>query len=127
MIWLHSVLSSASESDDPLLKAQLALELADLPEHPGRLALAREAADHPLPLAVLRGHIAVDLSPDGTRILATTVDGTAWIWAADGSGEPIAVPARVSSELLKRATPKSAIFAAPSPSRTRMLAGFTSR
>jgi WD40 repeat protein len=90
-IWVNSVLASAKASEDPLLKAQLVLELADLPEHPGRLSLAREAADHPLPLAVIRGHTGIDLSPDGTRILTLTDDGTAWIWSADGSGEPIAL------------------------------------
>jgi WD40 repeat protein/serine/threonine protein kinase len=116
-IWVNSVLASASETDDPLIKALVALELADLPEHPGRLALAREAADHPLPLTVIRGHTGVELSPDGTRILTITGDGTAWIWPADGSGAAIAL--RGAGEL-----PCGKLYCAArfSPDGTRVLA-----
>jgi len=120
-IWVNSVLASARASEDPLLKAQLALELADLPEHPGRLSIAREAADHPLPLAVIRGHTGAGLSPDGTRILTAKNDGTAWIWPTDGSGEPIALLGQVQGLADSPFSPDGTHVLATSPDGTARL------
>ena len=42
---------------------------------------------------VLRGHegrvCSAAFSPDGTRIVTASDDGTARVWRADGSGEPV--------------------------------------
>jgi WD40 repeat protein len=89
----NSILASAAASDDPLLKALLVNEVADLPDLPGRLSIAREALDLPLPVAVLRGHRGllhdVAFSPDGSRVITTSWDGTARMWRADGTGTPV--------------------------------------
>ncbi|MFQ5680325.1 MAG: protein kinase [Gemmatimonadota bacterium] len=87
------VLAAAAATEDPLLKAQLILELADLPEVPGRLAVAREAANSSIPIAVLRGHertlTDAAFSDDGARVVTTGRDGAAIVWNVDGTGEPI--------------------------------------
>ncbi|MEE8572389.1 MAG: LpqB family beta-propeller domain-containing protein, partial [Gemmatimonadota bacterium] len=89
----NAVLAYATAADDALLKALLVLELADLPKTPEALVVAREAADHPLPHAVLQGHketlYHIGFSPDGTRVVTASMDGTARIWRVDGMGEPV--------------------------------------
>jgi WD40 repeat protein len=89
----NAVLAYATATDDAVLKALLVLELADLPETPEALAVAREAADHPLPVAVLQGHeemlYHIGFSPDGTRVVTASMDGTARIWSVDGTGQPV--------------------------------------
>ncbi len=89
----HSILVSAAAAEDPLLKAQLVLEVADLPEMSGRLNIAREVANHPLPRAILRGHedrlTSAVFSRDGAHVATASKDGTARVWRTDGTGEPI--------------------------------------
>jgi WD40 repeat protein/serine/threonine protein kinase len=120
-IWVSSVLSSAEASEDPLLKAQLVLELADLPDNSERLSLAREAADHPLPVAVFRGHRWTGISPDGTRIVTVTSDGKAWILRVDGSGEPIALRGRFQESTWPQFSPDGTRILATLPDGTARL------
>ena len=88
-----AVVASAAAAADPLLKAQLLLEVADRPDTPGLLSVAREAANFPLPVAVFRGHerslTSVAFDPDSTRIVTSSRDGTARVWRIDGSAEPV--------------------------------------
>ena len=76
------------------MKALLITELADLPELPGRLSIAREAANNPIPAAVFRRHrpfsvLRVAFSPDSTHVVTTSDDNTARVWRVDGTGEAI--------------------------------------
>ena len=90
----NGILASAAAAEDPLLKALLVFEIADLPELPGRLRIAQEAASSPLPIATFRGHglyppNAAAFSPDGSRVVTGSRDGTALVFRADGTGEPV--------------------------------------
>ncbi len=93
----NSILVAASADEDPLVQALLLTELADVPNMPRRLGVARDVANSPIPMTVLRqteevlieGEIV--LSPDG-RLLATVSKGTTLIWRTDGTGEPIVRP-----------------------------------
>ena len=88
----NAVFAYAASTEDPLLKALLIEEIAYVPDMPGRLALLREAANHPLPISVL--HVPdqgndLDYSPDGRYLVASFQDGTARVWRTDGTGEPL--------------------------------------
>ncbi len=88
----NAILASATGTEDPLLKALLIDEIADVPDLPGKLAVLRDAANYPLPISVL--HVAdyannVEYSPDGRYLAGTFMDGTARIWRTDGTGEPL--------------------------------------
>ena len=87
-----SILATAAAAEDPVVRALMLKELADAPEMPGRLRVARDAANHPVPRAVLRGHRGwvtdVDVSPDG-RLVATVEEAGSRIWRSDGTGRPL--------------------------------------
>ncbi|MCK4409721.1 MAG: protein kinase [Candidatus Eisenbacteria sp.] len=89
----NGILASAAATEDPLLKALLVLELADFPDLPGRLSIAREAANHPLPIAAIKAHDtgiwAIAFDPDGSRFATGSRGGLLKIWRSDGTGEPI--------------------------------------
>jgi WD40 repeat protein len=59
----------------------------------GWVQLAIEAASRPAPRSVLRGHegrvVSALFSPDGRSVVTASSDGTARVWRADGSGEPV--------------------------------------
>ena len=89
-----AVVASAAAAADPLVKALLVLEVADRPDTPGLLSVAREAANFALPMAVLRGHertlTGAAFSPDGSRVVTTGRDGTAHVYGLDEDrGEPV--------------------------------------
>ncbi len=83
----HSILVSAAAAPDPLLKALLLDEIAEVRELPGRLSIAHDAASTPLPIRIFRGHEgpvkSAVFSPDGTRIVSGGSDGVR-IWNIDG-------------------------------------------
>lgn len=95
----NSILASAAAAEDPMLKALLIAEVADFTELPGRLRIAREAADFPLPIAVLRGHewtlTTAGFSSDGTRVFTASRDGTARLWSTDGNSKSIVLRGQV--------------------------------
>src|SRR5262249_21001661 len=68
----------------------------DMPDLPGRLEVARDAANSILPIAVFHGHEYVvkcaAFSPDGTRVVTGSRDGTARIWRVDSTAPPIVLP-----------------------------------
>ena len=86
----QSILASAAAANDPLLKALLLDEIAEVPELPGRLGIAHEVASTPLPIRVFRGHEgplqSAAFSPDGTRIVTGATDGVR-IWRITGGEE----------------------------------------
>ena len=85
----QSILAAAA-ANDPLLKALLLDEIAEVPELPGRLGIAHEVASTPLPIRVFRGHEgplqSAAFSPDGTRIVTGATDGVR-IWRITGGEE----------------------------------------
>ncbi len=88
-----ATMDHAKRSPDRLEAVLLASELAWLPEPKGGVFKLRRLAANPIPTAVLRGHTdsvrnAV-FSPDSSRVLTASIDGTARIWNGDGTGEPI--------------------------------------
>jgi serine/threonine protein kinase/WD40 repeat protein len=92
LVWANGILASAAATDDPLLKALLVLELADVPDLPGRLTIAREAADHALPITSFKADDtalwAFAFSPDGSRFATGSRSGLVRVWRSDGTGEP---------------------------------------
>ncbi|MBS2020897.1 MAG: protein kinase, partial [Deltaproteobacteria bacterium] len=87
---------AASEAKDPLVGAQLLLELAEEGEPPGGAAAAVDISGKHIPSVVLSGHtswvIGAEFSPDGKLIATASRDGTGRLWPSDGNG-----PARVLS------------------------------
>jgi WD40 repeat protein/serine/threonine protein kinase len=90
----NSILAMAAAAEDPVIKTLLLHELKDVPQLSGRLRVARDVANMPIPTAILRGHPDwvddVDFSPDG-RLIATASSNEARIWNADGAGRPVLV------------------------------------
>ena len=88
-----AVVATAAATSDPLLKAQLILEVADRPDTPGLLSAARQAANSPLPIAVFKGHerslVDVTFDPAGTRLATSSRDGTVRVWSLASSSDPI--------------------------------------
>ncbi|HEX4966555.1 MAG TPA: WD40 repeat domain-containing protein [Thermoanaerobaculia bacterium] len=88
-----AVLATAKAASDPLEQALLLTELEDSSPPAGGVELARQVAALSLPMLVLRGHTGavddVSFSPDGSRIATASADGTARVWKADGTGEPL--------------------------------------
>ena len=78
---------------DPTRAALVMLEVAKPGETADVVYQTRDILDRPLSEAVLRGHerevLSAAFSPDGTRIVTASKDGTARVWAANGSGEPV--------------------------------------
>ena len=91
-----SLLAGARElaaRGQPDLATRLLLA-ADRPEEVrGWSELAREILGRPMLQTELRGHegevTSATWSPDGRRVLTVDDDGAAWIWIADGTGEPV--------------------------------------
>jgi WD40 repeat protein/serine/threonine protein kinase len=97
----NGILASAAATDDSFLKALLVLELANSPQLPGRLTVAREAADHPLPTAVLQAHNAtirtVAFAPDGEHFATAASDGLVKIWQSNDLSEPVVLRGHMAS------------------------------
>ncbi|HEX3554599.1 MAG TPA: hypothetical protein VIA62_15360 [Thermoanaerobaculia bacterium] len=89
----QAVLAAARATSDPLEQALLLTELKGSSEPAGGVELARQVALTRIPTLALRGHtdsvLGVAFSPDGSRIATASADGTARIWNADGTGEPL--------------------------------------
>jgi WD40 repeat protein len=96
---LRATVIAATSEPDPLVGALVLAEVARDGEPPGGADAARSLASHPLPLVVLRGHSdylrSVAFSPDGTRLVTASHDGTARVWRADGAGVPIVLRGHV--------------------------------
>jgi len=92
-VQVATITAFAASAEDPLVRAQLAVELDGLPETAVRLQIASNATTGAIPSSVLRGHEAdinaVTFSPDGRLVVTGSDDGTARIWSVDGTGEPI--------------------------------------
>ena len=92
----RAILAAADGSKDPLASALALLELRDAPEPPGAASIAARILEQPLPSLVHRGHgtgpISVRFSPDGSRVLSSSWDGTARVWPASGSAAPLVLP-----------------------------------
>ncbi len=77
-------------ASDPSLSARLLL--ASDTWGTADVNMARELAQQPLSVT-LRGHedgiLSAAYSPDGTRVVTTSLDTTARVWNADGTGEPV--------------------------------------
>ncbi|MEN0065663.1 MAG: WD40 repeat domain-containing protein [Myxococcota bacterium] len=62
-------------------------------ETPGWRQTALDLLDLPAPTTVLHGHtgpvIAAAFSPDGQRVVTASLDDTARVWQADGTGLPV--------------------------------------
>jgi WD40 repeat protein/tRNA A-37 threonylcarbamoyl transferase component Bud32 len=88
----QGILLAAAAAKDPLLQAQLLLELGDGPLPAKAASVAREALERPLPVAVFRGHEytikCMAVSPDGQRVVTGARDGTARLWRVDATEEP---------------------------------------
>ncbi|MBK9755899.1 MAG: hypothetical protein IPO88_20840 [Nannocystis sp.] len=60
---------------------------------PGWLQEAQDALQQPSTRTLLRGHtgsvVDAALSPDGTRVVTASTDGTARVWQVDGGGVPV--------------------------------------
>jgi WD40 repeat protein len=87
-----------AQDDDPAVIALLAIEADKIhaprtKASPEAVQFARYAAKGPLPLAIVgdpENEVqTAAFSPDGSRVVAGSEDGTARIWRADGSGGPI--------------------------------------
>jgi WD40 repeat protein len=110
-----SILTQAPTIDDPLTAALLLREVAEMPSErvvdPVGAVRAARAALGPWywPQSILVGHDNevrdVAFSHDGTRILTASFDGTARIWNADGSGEPIVLAEHVDAVRTARFSP----------------------
>ncbi|MCH8039803.1 MAG: hypothetical protein IH977_05585 [Nitrospinae bacterium] len=91
-----AILIAASEkiqAGRPTIAALLVTELADGVEPYGGSATAHEVATSALSESILAGHTGTvthaAFSPDGTKIVTASDDGTARAWPADGQGEPM--------------------------------------
>ncbi|WP_437949286.1 hypothetical protein WME98_53505 [Sorangium sp. So ce296] len=77
----------------------MALKLLSEAKHPeaqrGWVGLASDALRENALRASLRGHegplTAASWSPDGKRVLTASEDGTARVWRADGTGQPVSL------------------------------------
>ncbi|HEX9941447.1 MAG TPA: CHAT domain-containing protein, partial [Thermoanaerobaculia bacterium] len=78
---------------DPTRAVLVLLEVAKPDETAYAARRMRELLERPLSEAILRGHerevLSAAFSPDGTRVLTASRDGTARVWAADGLSEPV--------------------------------------
>ncbi len=81
------------QREQPAWATKLLAEVARPAETPEWLPLALEALWHTTLVATLRGHEgalrAAVFSPDRTRVATSSEDGTARVWRADGSGQPL--------------------------------------
>lgn len=89
----RSILIAAERHRDPAVGALLVAELDGLTEVDGGAYSARRIAQQAVPQAVLRGHqeglSSAAFSPDGSRVVTGSDDGSARIWSSDGRGPPI--------------------------------------
>ncbi|NIL99842.1 MAG: protein kinase, partial [Acidobacteria bacterium] len=95
----NAILASASDVDDPVVKALLVRELDGFSRLTDKqLGRALGVLGAPLPIAIFgeRGPPLPDpvlsqtaLSPDDARVAAAAADGTIRVWRTDGSGEPL--------------------------------------
>jgi WD40 repeat protein len=80
-------------NSDPTLALLFLKEVAQPDQAPGWMQASLQVLQRPVAKAILRGHRAgvslASFSPDGGRVLTASLDGTARVWKADGSGEPI--------------------------------------
>jgi WD40 repeat protein len=79
-------------SEDPTTAVLLLREVSVLRDEPDWRRAALHLLQQPLSRALLVGHRgpvrAIAMSPDGTRVLTASDDGTARLWSSDGRGEP---------------------------------------
>lgn len=89
----NAIVLAADSSSDPLAGALLLAELQEYDEPDDGTRVARRLASSILPTALVRGHTQrltkVAFSPDQTRLLTASKDGTARLWPADGKGDPV--------------------------------------
>lgn len=91
----------ASQAADPLIGALLLAEIADRTEPPGGAVTARRLADSRIPRARMLGHTdrvaAAAWSPDGERVATAGSDSIAFVWSADGRGDPVVLRGHTGS------------------------------
>jgi WD40 repeat protein len=89
----NAIVLAAESSLDPLLGVLLLSELLAYDEPEDGTAVARGLVNANIPITVLRGHTGqlskVAFSPNQTRILTTSTDGTTRLWPVDGRGDPV--------------------------------------
>ena len=90
-----SVVTTATNVDDPEVAALLLAELVNQPEPYGGVHAAVRIAHQARPIAILRGHKDrveyAEFSADGMRVITTSEDNTARIWRADGRSDPTVI------------------------------------
>ncbi|HYO60055.1 CHAT domain-containing protein [Archangium sp.] len=78
---------------DPSLAVLVLREVMHPEETPEWTQTAVDILQRPLSTAFLKGHQerieAISFSPDGKRVVTASLDKTAWVWSADGKGEPV--------------------------------------
>jgi WD40 repeat protein/cellulose biosynthesis protein BcsQ len=93
-----SILAAQEAVRDPAVIALLAMEIDRLSAPRTKSSLdasrfAQRAAASALPVAILAGHeksvLGAVFSPDGSHVVTASADGTARVWSADGSAEPL--------------------------------------
>jgi WD40 repeat protein len=91
----HALMAGAREQlgrNRSELTTRLLLEVRRPEQVHGWEQLALDVLMKSVPRATLRCHgqaLAASFSPDGTRVAVGCADGTAWVWSADGKGEPL--------------------------------------
>ena len=92
--------SSQLEAGKPTLAALLVAQMVEAPEPYGGLVYAYELASSSFSQSVLKGHTSAvnyaTFSPDGTRVVTASDDGTARAWPADGTGEAVVLTGHTS-------------------------------